>query len=286
MASKDARTDSSSTQRLTDISRKREKMMAPIAGYKTVPLVSLDEAVEPLVDLVAEVKHMVWTVKQNCSSPAHGLTTDESAAIMLYTLEWKTRETSFYFIFNGFLRAADRNQLKPWFLYLKLLVFSLSKLPPHTRTVYRSVKEDLHEAYPKGSTFIWWGFSSCTSTIGVLSQPNFLGTTGARTIFNIESDSGKDISQHSVIPTENEVLLLAARYFKVIDTLCPAKDLHIIQAREIEPPFPLIELVSKYRTMFVLHERSSLCLFSPTTIQSQRKDSTDFLMDMCIPFLY
>ena len=219
-------------------------MIAPIAGYETMPLVSIDKAVEPLVDLVAEVKRMVWTVKQNCSSPAHGLTPDESASIMLYTLEWKTRETSLYFIFNKCLRAADRKKLRPWFLYLKLLVFSLSKLPPHTRTVYRGVKEDLHEAYPKGSTFVWWGFSSCTLTMDVLSHEDFLGTTGARTIFNIESDSGKNISKHSMIPTEDEVLLLAARQFQVISILHPAKDLHIIQVREIEPPFPLLEPVS------------------------------------------
>ena len=244
MASKDAHADSSSTQRFTDISGEHRRMMAPIAGYEKMPLVSIDKAIEPLVHHVAEVERMVWTVKLNCLSPAHGLTSDESASIMLYTLEWKTRETSFYFIFNKCLRGVDRGKLKPWFHYLKLLVFSLSKLPRNTRPVYRGVKEDLRDAYPTGSTFVWWGFSSCTVTMDVLSHEDFLGTTGARTIFNIESDSGRDISQHSMIPTEDEVVLLAARQFRVISALHPAKDLHIIQVREIEPPFPLLEPVS------------------------------------------
>ena len=113
---------------------------------------------------------MLWTVKQNCLAPPHGLTMDESASIMLYSLEWKTRETSFYFILNKMLRATDRNKLKPWFLYMKLLIFSLSKLSSRSMHVYRGIKEDLHDAYPKGSTFVWWGFSSCTTSIDVLSQ--------------------------------------------------------------------------------------------------------------------
>ena len=248
MASKDASSDSNSSQRFTDISAEHKRMMAPISGYEKMPLVSIDKAIEPLADHVPEVTRMVWTVKQNCSSPAHGLTTDESASIMLYTLEWKTRESSFYFIFNRVLRAADRSKLKPWFLYMKLLIFSLSKLPSRSLHVYRGVKEDLHKDYPEDSTFVWWGFSSCTTNINVLSQPDFLGMTGPRTIFNIDIDSGKNISQHSVIPTEQEVLLLAARQFKVIGTLHPAEDLYIIQVKEIEPPFPLLEPVSHVAT--------------------------------------
>ena len=142
----------------------------------------------------------------------------------------------------------------------------MSKLPPHTRTVYRGVKEDLHGAYPKGTTFVWWGFSSCTVTMDVLSHEDFLGTTEARTIFNIESDSGRDISQHSMIPTEDEVLLLAARQFRVISVLHPAKDLHIIQVREIEPPFPLLEPVSTHYLVL-----SGKPLFSTCSWMSRRQ---------------
>ena len=129
-------------------------MMAPIAGYEKMPLVSIDQAIEPLVAYVSEVKRMVWTVKENWSASVDGLTMDESASIMLYTLEWKSKETSFYCLFNKCLRTADRGTLKPWFLYIKLLIYSLSKLPSSHGQVYRGVKEDLHEAYPKGSTFV------------------------------------------------------------------------------------------------------------------------------------
>jgi hypothetical protein len=155
MASEPVEDESKSMQRFTDIPGEPRRMLAPIQGYEKMPLVSLEKAVESLVSVVPQVNRMVWTVKQQCTAPAEGLTADQAASIMLYSFEWSPREESFYYILNSFLRAADRNQLKPWFLYLKLLIYSLSKLPSTPRIVYRGAKEDLHTLYPEGSTFIW-----------------------------------------------------------------------------------------------------------------------------------
>jgi hypothetical protein len=52
--------------RFTDIVAKPKRMLAPISGYEHMPLVSLEEAVKPIVDLVPDVERMVWTVKQQC----------------------------------------------------------------------------------------------------------------------------------------------------------------------------------------------------------------------------
>ena len=243
MAAKNAEHEPKSMQRFTDIAGEPMRMLSPIKGYEKVPLLSLEAAVQSLVSLVPEVNRMVWTVKQQCTTPAEGLTLDQSASIMLYSFEWSSREESFYHVLNHFLRAADRNKLKPWFSYLKLLIYSLSKLPSTLRTVYRGVKEDLHASYPKDSTCVWWGFSSCTASIGVLREEEFLGKAGTRTMFNIECHSGKDIHRHSFFSTEQEVLLLAARQFKVVDSLDSGNGLHIIQLKEIDPPFPLLEPV-------------------------------------------
>ena len=60
------------------------------------------------------------------------------------------------------------------------------------RILYRGIKIDLSGEYQKDKTFVWWAFSSSTSSIEVLEQ--FLGQNGSRTIFNIECDSAKDIS--------------------------------------------------------------------------------------------
>ncbi|CAF4254150.1 unnamed protein product, partial [Rotaria sordida] len=71
----------------------------------------------------------------------------------------------------------------------------------------------------------------------------FLGTTGPRTFFTIECNSGKDIRKYSCFKAEDEILLPAARQFKVEACLSQGKDLYLIQLKEIQPPFPLIELV-------------------------------------------
>ena len=184
--------------RMSDFTSEPKRMLPPIKGYEKEPLVTLEQAVKPLHALVPDVEEMVWTVKQNCQHPPHSLSSDESASIMLYTLEWMPRESSFYFTLNKALRSQNRQELAPWFLYLRLCIFALSKLPPSKhRIVYRGIKMDVGEEFPKGKTFIWWSFSSCSSSIEVLEQ--FLGRTGHRTIFNIECDAAKDISQHSFL---------------------------------------------------------------------------------------
>ena len=94
--------------------------------------------------------------------------------------------------------------------------------------------------FPKGKLFIWWAFSSCSSSIKVLEQ--FLGETGHRTIFNIECDSAKDITQHSFYQNENEVLMYPARQFQVFSSFDSGNQLRIIQVKEIQPPFPLIHI--------------------------------------------
>jgi hypothetical protein len=97
----------------------------------------------------------------------------------------------------------------------------------------------MEKDYPKGKSFVWWGFSSCTTSIDVLQSELFFGTTTARTMFTIECDSGKDIRKHSYFPREDEILLLAATQFKVVACLNHGHGLHMIQLEETKPPFPL-----------------------------------------------
>ncbi|CAF1381550.1 unnamed protein product, partial [Rotaria magnacalcarata] len=83
------------------------------------------------------------------------------------------------------------------------------------------------------------------SKLSVLQNEQFLGTTGPRTLFTIECDSGKDIQKYSFSQVEDEILLPAARQFKVVACLSQGKDLYMIQLKEIQPQFPLIELIPK-----------------------------------------
>ncbi|CAF1227836.1 unnamed protein product [Adineta steineri] len=251
---------SKSIHRFTDISAEPQDILPPIKGFENMPIVSLEEAVQPLIKIVDEVEQMIWTVKQKCSkTPANNLSIDESASIMLYTLQWPPhRENSFYFILNRTLRTVDRGKLKPWFHYLKLVTLALSKLPSFNGNIYRGVKEDLHEQYSTGNTFVWWDFSSCTRSISVLQTEAFLGTKGKRTMFNIECSNGKDIRHHSCFPTEDEVLLLPARQFCVQGCLNTGDGLYMIQIREIQPPFSLLAPVHGLTTPTQMSQSSTI----------------------------
>ncbi|CAF1473357.1 unnamed protein product, partial [Rotaria sordida] len=57
------------------------------------------------------------------------------------------------------------------------------------------------------------------------------------------SHTGKNIKNHSFMPTEDEILLLPARQFKVKSCLDSGNELYIIQLKEICPPHPLLEPV-------------------------------------------
>jgi hypothetical protein len=109
-------------------------------------------------------------------------------------MEWLPRQNSFYLALNGILRSSKREEQLPlWYSFLKLLFTALSKLPSTVgRLVYRGVKMDLREEYLEGSKIIWWGFSSCTSRLAVLENEQLFGKTGTRTLFMIESLTGKN----------------------------------------------------------------------------------------------
>ncbi|CAF0981264.1 unnamed protein product [Adineta steineri] len=238
----DGNVDSQQFTRVSDIVKEPQKMLMPIEGYEEMPIVSLEEAVAPLVSILPKVQNYAYVAKERCESvPPDDLTQDESASIMLYSMEWEPHEKCLYFALNATLRTEDRRKLKPWFLYLKLVLTALEKLPSTRCHVFRGVNLDLSNQYTKGKTFVWWGFSSCTTSIEVLENEQFLDKTGERTLFTIECDTGKDISRHSYFQSEEEVLLLAARQFIVVGCLRPAPGLHMIQLKETKPSITLLQ---------------------------------------------
>jgi hypothetical protein len=229
--------------RITDVGQESLEMLLPISGYEEMPLVSLEDAVEKLVHILPRVQTYAHVAKEKCTNPADNLTQDESASIMLYTMGWEPSNKCLYFVLNAALRSKDRGKLKPWFLYLRLLFNALFRLPSISRTVFRGIKLDLGKQYVTGNTVVWWGFSSCTVALSVLQTEEFLGEIGFRTMFTIECLNGKEIRKHSYFSSEDEILLLPATHFKVIDCLNQC-DLKIIHLQEIVPRFPLLERVA------------------------------------------
>jgi hypothetical protein len=253
MAAKHSKSDDSQHyQRFSDFDKDPTTILMPIKGYEKKPLVSLEEAVEPLVPFVPDVKQMAYVAKTRCKkTPADNLSIDESASIMLYSMEWEPHEKCLYQVLNTTLRSENRKQLVPWFLFLKLILTAFARLPSSHRFVYRGIKRDLRKDYPRDETVVWWGFSSCTSTMDVLQNEQFLGSTGTRTFFTIECTNGKDIRNHSYFKTEDEILLPPGRQFTVVSSLNQSGGLQMIQLKETEPPFPLLEPVSKVNRSFI-----------------------------------
>jgi hypothetical protein len=227
---------------ITDTAEEPDDFLLPIGGYEKMPLVRLEVAVEKLVDLLPAIKCYTYVAKQRCQQPADGLTQDESAAIMLYSMGWKPHDQCLYFVLNATLRSSDRCKLKPWFLYLRLLLNGLFRLPKMCGTVYRCAKLDLSNKYIIGKTVVWWAFSLCTCLLNTLQSEQCLGKTGSRTLFIIECGSGRDIRRHSFFPSVDELLLMAATQFQVIDYLDQG-DLHIFRLKEIQPIYPLLQPV-------------------------------------------
>ena len=130
-------------QCINDILEEPDDFLVPISGYEHMPLVELETAVEKLVDFLPSIQIYAYVAKQRCQQPTDGLTQDESAAIMLYTMGWQPHDQCLHFVLNTTLRSSDRIKLKPWYLYLRLLLNGLFRLPPMCGTVYRYAKLDL-----------------------------------------------------------------------------------------------------------------------------------------------
>ncbi|CAF1485014.1 unnamed protein product [Rotaria sp. Silwood1] len=223
----------SNDYRFLNIDKEPLEMLLAIEDYKKLPLVSLEQAVSSLVSFVPNIKQMVQLVKDKCKNPADNLTVDESASIMLYSLENIPLEESFYIILNKTLRDKNRQNLKNWLSYLKLFTTALSKIPSTKSVVYCGVKQNLHHLYPKGQNITWWEFSSCITSLERLQSNEFLGKNGTRTIFYIECFSGKNIQSHSYYSTRNEILLPSEIKF-IINSSRERKDgLSIIHLKEI-----------------------------------------------------
>ncbi|CAF1392608.1 unnamed protein product [Adineta steineri] len=244
MAAKDVYTDGTENKhdRFLDVGQEPRRMLQPIEGYQKMPLVTLEKAVEPIAFCCPDIYRRVFIAMSNCEKPADGLDQNESASIFLYTMEWEPQEECLYHVLNKTLRTENRQKLRPWFSYLKLVLTALQKLPAEKQTIWRGVTLDLSQQYEVGKRYVWWAFSSCTRSLAILESEQFLGKRGSRTLFSIECQNGKKIRSHSYIDVEDEILLLPATQFEVISKLNPSSDLHIIHLKQVDPPFCLIEL--------------------------------------------
>jgi hypothetical protein len=169
--------------RLQGVKDEGQLELTAIAGVMETPPLGFADAVGPVVRLLkgldSHVRLSYEFGQQHAGTKAAGsLSAHEIAALHLYTAE-----SAFYRQLNATLRHPDRDQVKPYFGYLRLFLGALSKLKGHTDSLWRGVALDLRPQYPRGGTVTWWGVSSCTSKLSVAQ--GFLGWRGRRMLFEV-----------------------------------------------------------------------------------------------------
>ncbi|CAF1097111.1 unnamed protein product [Didymodactylos carnosus] len=217
----------------------RSDNVDPSKAYHNAPLTTFVNAVMPIVrkkladNVVRNAKKAYADTPDN---PSDSLTKGESAAIRLYTKEGKNSR-SVYHMLN---KALDRNteaELKPWYLYLRLICTGLKKIPSWKDSVYRGVSEDLRDQYGKtaesGKMYTWYRITSCTKRLE--SAEKFLNKNTKRdsycTLFHIRGYSGVAISGHSDYQNENEVTFLPGTKF-VFESSIVMSNMLLVELRE------------------------------------------------------
>ncbi|CAF4639803.1 unnamed protein product [Rotaria sp. Silwood1] len=219
------------------------EMTCPFIGYAQEPILPLADACTSLKPIIPDIlTYVSMALEHTPDNPPDELTRDESASIYLYTIEWRTTDGSLYSHLNYALRQGNQEELQPWLKYLKLFLTALVKIPCSTaQVVWRGVRKNTTNEFPKGARITWWAFSSTTKSLAVLENDLYLGTTGERTIFSIEVLNARNIRAHSYFNDEEEILLLPGTFMEVQSLLNPAPDLHIIHLKQMRPKEPLME---------------------------------------------
>ncbi|UJR20165.1 hypothetical protein I4U23_023297 [Adineta vaga] len=239
--------------RIFDINDEPLCDLPPLDDLEEIPIVSLENAVEPLRSWSPLIYNFAKYLKTKCPRPPpDGLTVDESTSIMLYTTGWLPINECLYSGLNEALRSKDREKLKPWFLYLKLLFTALARLPPVEGNIYRAVKLDLTERYSIGQRVTWSGFSSCTNIMNILHSVVFSNLTKKRLLFNIKCKTARNITKHSSFQGDDEILLLPGTQFKCQNSFHRSDNFCVIELEEISIPSSLEKLFGGKTTSIVI----------------------------------
>ena len=230
------------SSRLSDIAHEPLALLSPITGVGATPRQPIMAAA--MASGVPDMDAHGFIASESGAAQAngdpYGLDADEAGALTLYTLE-----SELYSRLNTLLRKRDRQPLKSFFPYLKLMLDARRKLPRFAGVVWRGVKGiNLADKYPKGKEFFWWAFSSATKELSSLQNPMFLGTSGVRTVFNIQVKRGVDITRYSIFQgddSEAEVLLFPGTKFRVVDSMDMGSGLMMVHLEEIELPTELMK---------------------------------------------
>lgn len=190
-------------ERLRDGLDSGNEELADITGVESSPLVPLAEALRALK--LADAARQSTTKAQAMNRGALGI--EEAAAVHMYTTNHLYRQL------NAALRSAQRCSIQQYFLYLRILLAALSKLPSADKELYRGVPLDLSSQYAVGSEVTWWAVSSCTPDLKVACS--FGASQKACTLFRIKAQRSVGIRELSQYKGEEEFILAPGTQLRV-----------------------------------------------------------------------
>jgi len=194
---------------------KEEEGLLPISGVMSLALPPSLESACSGVCTSASLKSSMTNGKKHAEKqsgdPTKPIEAHLYGALMLYT------SNAIYRDLNAALRSEDRNKIKKYKPYLRLLFEALNRLPQQKRTLWRGLGVDLFDQYTVGSTITWWGVSSCTSDMNVAK--NFMKGCGTACSFlTVNTKSAVDISKITFYGNEKESLLAPGTQLKVVSS--------------------------------------------------------------------
>lgn len=230
--------------RFLDTAEDAPSSKAPLQTFTKATTISLESAMQPIISLIPNIYSLVQQSRDAAKQKTSNiLNQDQIAAIFLYTAQAETNEGSVFYQLNRALRADNKENLKPWYPYLTLLLGALALLPSKKGMVFRGMKMNAANMYSVGQVFIWWSFTSCTDNMGVLKDESFFGQKGKRAFFTIECHNGKDIRDFSFFRDEGEILLPPMQQYRVKAVL-PQPEMMMIQLEETNAK-SLLELLDE-----------------------------------------
>jgi len=152
------------------------------------------------------------------------LSLNEAGAIAYYTSDAATildpnaqRNASPYFTLNKVLARRDKSGLLKWGPFLYFLLSGLAKLNNWKGTVYRAIDvpvlQNSNTQYKLSNTVVWVAFSSTSTNVKTMKK--FCKDKKSGTWMILKVIEGKDVSDFSIYPLEQEVLLCPNATFKV-----------------------------------------------------------------------
>lgn len=158
-----------------------------------------------------------------------GLDEHEVAAVHVYTMA-----SAFYRQLNAALRDRDRAKARPFYPFLRLFLDAVARLPGSADPLWRGVGTDLRAQYPDGAEVVWWGVSSCTPKKSVAT--GFLGSSGARTLFEVRPRGAVCIQKLSAFVGEEEYIIAPGTRFRVRSAQVAKDKLCTVVLDEIDAP--------------------------------------------------